>query len=331
MGVHVVHKRMASGERRAYHYAWRGGPRIASEPGTHAYLVEFTRLTRGRTESHKAGMFPELVDMYQKSALYTKLKGHTKRSYDAAIDLIESEFCDLPVSAIDQRGARSVFLEWRDQFADTPRKADMLITILARILSVAADREIIARNPIERPGRLSKGTRRELIWADKEVEAFKAHASPSLCLAMDLARLTGQRQGDLLRMTWSAYDGTNIELRQRKTGMLVRFEALPDLRDILDSQKRKAVTILTTERGNRPWTESGFRASWRKAAERAGIDGKTFHDLRGTYVTTAYKAGVPIKDIADITGHTERSAESIIRKHYLAGRGVVEKLAKRNK
>jgi hypothetical protein len=35
---------------------------------------------------------------------------------------------------------------------------------------------------------------------------------------MLLAINTGQRQGDLLRLPWSTYNGAEIKLRQRKTG-----------------------------------------------------------------------------------------------------------------
>ena len=50
---------------------------------------------------------------------------------------------------------------------------------------------------------------------------FLRTAPPYLRLAMLLAINTGQRQGDLLRLPWSAYDGTNIKLRQGKTGAYV--------------------------------------------------------------------------------------------------------------
>ena len=39
-----------------------------------------------------------------------------------------------------------------------------------------------------------------------------------LALALMLAIWTSQRQGDLLRLPWSAYDGTHIRLQQSKTG-----------------------------------------------------------------------------------------------------------------
>jgi hypothetical protein len=42
-----------------------------------------------------------------------------------------------------------------------------------------------------------------------------------LHLPLLLALWTGQRQGDLLRLPWSAYDGTHIRLKQSKTGARV--------------------------------------------------------------------------------------------------------------
>lgn len=331
MGVHVVHRRLATGKVASYHYAWRGGPRINAEPDTHEYLVEYTRLTRDRKETKRDGLLPELVFHYRRSPLFTGLSDDTKRSYDAAIDDIEAEFCDMPIDAISARGARSTFLEWRDQFSETPRKADMLITVLARILSFAADREMIDRNPLERVGKLSHGTRRDAIWTDEMIAAFNKEASPALQLVMELARWTGQRQGDLIRLPWSAYDGAHIKLRQSKTGRMVRVKVYDELRAKLDATKREAVTILTTGRGKRSWTSSGLRASWRKACERAGIEGVTFHDLRGTFVTLAYRNGAAITEIAEVTGHSERDAEAIIRKHYLAGDAVVTRLENVNK
>ncbi|WP_127142871.1 tyrosine-type recombinase/integrase [Pelagibacterium montanilacus] len=331
VGVHRVKVRLAGGTLAEYHYAWRGGPRIKADPGSHAYLVEYTRLTRDRADAKREGLFPELVYAYRQSPMYTGLKPSTRRGYDWAIDEIEAEFVDMPIRAIEDRGARSAFLEWRDGFADTPRKADLLISVLARILSFAVDRELLARNPLERAGRLSSATRRDAIWTSELVDAFKTAASAKLGLVIELARWTGQRQGDLIRLPWSAYDGTHITLRQGKTGRRVRVKVYDTLKTLLDAQKREAVTILTTERGKRSWTSDGLRASWAKACDRAGIEGVTFHDLRGTFVTLAYQSGASIKEIAEVTGHSERDAEAIIRKHYLAGDGAVTKLEARNK
>jgi len=93
----------------------------------------------------------------------------------------------------------------------TPRTADYAWTTLARVLSVAKDRGRIAVNVCERGGRLYKADRSEKIWTVDDIAKFKAFAPKELRLALMMAFWTGQRQGDLLRAPWSAYDGKNVE------------------------------------------------------------------------------------------------------------------------
>ncbi|WP_404482773.1 tyrosine-type recombinase/integrase [Novosphingobium sp. BL-52-GroH] len=75
-------------------------------------------------------------------------------------------------------------------------------------------------------------------------------------------------------------------------------------------------TILATERGT-AWTESGFRASWRKACIKSGASGVTFHDLRGTAVTRLAVAGATVPEIAAITGHSLKEVGTILDTHYM--------------
>ncbi|WP_353853329.1 tyrosine-type recombinase/integrase [Shinella sp.] len=69
----------------------------------------------------------------------------------------------------------------------------------------------------------------------------------------------------------------------------------------------------------RPWTGAGFKTSWRKACEKAGIKGLTFHDLRGTTVTRLALAGCSNAEIGAITGHSPKDIDAILHAHYLGG------------
>ena len=189
------------------------------------------------------------------------------------------------------------------------------------------DREWIAVHPLLRVKKVSSGSRRDIIWSDDDISKFKDTAPDYLVLAMMLAAWTGQRQGDLLKLTWGAYDGNSITIRQGKGNAIARPKVSNELREYLEAAPRTAVTILTTQNGL-PWG-SGFRSSWRKAVENAKIENRTYHDLRGTFVTLAYRNGASIKEIAEISGHTERVAETIIRKHYLVSSAAVESIEKR--
>ena len=210
-----------------------------------------------------------------------------------------------------------MFLSWRDSLAKTSlRQADYAYGTLARVLSWAHDRGLIAKNPCSKAGKLYHGSRASKIWNDEDVERFLKTAPPYLRLAMLLAINTGQRQGDLLRLPWSSYDGATIKLRQRKTGAYIPIPVADALTDALDATPRRSPIMLTNSEG-KPWSESGFQGAWGKATARAGVRGLTFHDLRGTAVVTLARAGCTEVEIYSITGHKPSDVQAILTTHYL--------------
>ena len=166
-------------------------------------------------------------------------------------------------------------------------------------------------------GRLYRGSRAEKIWTAADEAAFLDRAPKHLHLPLMLALWTGQRQGDLLRLPWSSYDGTHIRLKQSKGGRRVVVKVGAPLKAALDAASKQSPLILVNSEG-RPWTPDGFRASWGKACRGAGVVGVTFHDLRGTAVTRLALAGCTEAEIATITGHAMRSVRAILDEHYLA-------------
>ena len=318
-GIHRVPKKLASGEIKQYVYAWRGGPAIDATPGT----AEFIRQYHEAHESlrrPKAGTLMTIIAEYKGSAEFKTLAPSTRRSYLAYIKLIEDDFGDLPLAALDDKRVRGEFKNWRGRFANTPRKADYAWTTLARLLSFAKDRGLIATNPCEGGGRLYSANRAEHVWRDEDVIAFLSVAPAELALALMLALWTGQRQGDLLRLPWSAYDGTRIRLQQSKTGRRVVIPTGEPLRLLLDRTPQASPLILTNTHG-KPWTSDGFRSSWAKACANAKIKGLTFHDLRGSAVVRLALADATVPQIATFTGHSLRDVEAILDAHYL-GRDV---------
>jgi len=79
---------------------------------------------------------------------------------------------------------------------------------------------------------------------------------------------TGQREGDLLRLPWAAYDGLCLRLTQGKIGTRVVIPVDEVLRGALDEAPKRSPVMLTNTKGV-PWTLDGFRASWRKASRKA--------------------------------------------------------------
>ncbi|MCO5079367.1 MAG: tyrosine-type recombinase/integrase [Chelatococcus sp.] len=291
--------------------------------------MAYTDAQRARRRPTEGTLF-KLVDEYRKSSEFTTLAQKTQRDYERYLRLIEDEFGTMPVSVVEHPKSRGEFKAWRDSFAAKPRKADYAWTTLARVLSVAKDNGRIAVNVCERGGRLYESERAEKIWSAEDITAFCAAASEELQFALLLALWTGQRQGDLLALTWSAYDGKTIRLRQGKTRKRVTIPVGEPLRvslDAIDRGKRASTHILVNSRHGHPWTESGFRSSWNKAHESAGLGDLHFHDLRGTAVTRLALSGCTVPEIASITGHSLKDVEAILDAHYLGGRLELAEIA----
>ncbi len=331
-GINRVTKWLADGTPRTYWYAWKGGPPLCGKPGTPEFVASYNEAI-SRKVAPPRGTLLNVFQQYQASEDFRALADSTRRSYVALITRIEKRFGDF-----SDRRSRGIFMGWRDQLATSAgrRQADYAWTVLARVLSWSFNRGLVAANPCERGGRLYRGGgRAEKIWTAADEAAFLERAPAHLHLPLLLALWTGQRQGDLLRLPWSGYDGTHIRLRQSKTGTRVVIPIGEPLKIKLDATPKRS-TIMLTNRDGKPWSSDGFRASWGKACKAACVVGVTFNDLRGTAVTRLALAGCTEAEIATITGHSLRGVRAILESHYLSrdpalGENAIRKLEKGTK
>jgi hypothetical protein len=254
-----------------YWYAWRGGPRLPGQPGEPEFMAAYNAAIANRFQP-KGGpaCFQNLIMVYKNSGEFDRLADRTKADYRKHIAEIEVEFGTMPIAAVVDRRARGVFIEWRDKLAKkSQRQAAYAWSVLARILSVAKDRGLIADNVCTGGGRIYKAERNDAVWSAAQEAAYYA----------------------------SAPDGHSLRLRQSKGGKHVRIPCGEPLRLALDAERASAaredrlgVYILMTSKG-RPWTPSGLSCMVGKARRGAGIEGVTFHDLRGSAVTRLALAG----------------------------------------
>jgi integrase len=190
------------------------------------------------------------------------------------------------------------------------------------VLSWAAKDGPLRVNVLDGFERAYTSDRSDIIWLPEHIEAFMQAASTEMQFAMVLALHTGQRQGDILRMAWSQYDGTSITLRQGKARRLgrsaptIRVPCTKALKATLDAAQRRAAVMLTTKTGL-AFKKRYFAEQWEETCKAAGIVDLHFHDMRGTTVTMLAEAGCTLPEIVSITGHTLRRAQDILDK-YLA-------------
>ena len=315
-GLHWTPVTLADGSKKTYYYAWRGGPRLNGEYGSPEFIASYNAAIATKVVVPE-GKLLSLLQGYQASQDFLGLRERTRADYIKQIEKIEQKFGDAPIKALTDPRTRGIFMDWRDELAlRSKRQADYAWTVLARVLSWAKDRGKITVNPCERGGRVYHGTRVDFVWSVEDEAAFLEHAPAHLHVPLLLALWTGQRQGDLLRLPWSAYNGASIRLRQSKTGARIEIPVGAPLKAALDAAKRHGPIMLTTTDA-RPWTPDGFRATWGKACKKAAIAGITFNDLRGTAVTRLALVGCTEAEIATITGHSLRDVRSILDAHYL--------------
>jgi integrase len=248
-GINSITKRLADGTRRTYWYAWKGGPPLRGEPGTPEFIHSYNEAIARKVVPPR-GTLLSVLQAYQASEDFTGLAESTRHGYVGRIRCIETEFADFPLAALTDRRTRGIFMAWRDKLAaNSRRQADYAWTVLARILSWGLDRGLVLANPCERGGRLYRGTRRDIVWTAADEALFLARAPAHLHLPLLLALWIGQRQGDLLRLPWSAYDGTHIRLRQGKTGARIVIPVGAPLKAALDATPKLSPIILVKRGG----------------------------------------------------------------------------------
>lgn len=342
-GINMVRKRLASGGTAIYYYHRATGQRLDGTPGTPQFIASYAQAEATMKARHSGETFNGLIRAYTTSIEFEqKLAPTTRGEYKRMLTKAEPEFGDMPMGALNDPRVRRDFLSWREKVAKASgeREADNRLSAISAMLTWGVDHGTITANHLKGFKRLYRSNRSEIIWLPEHIDAFMKVAPIEMQRALIIALHTGQREGDILRLPWSAYDGSAIILRQGKArrgniqGPLVHVPCTAALRRELDGMERVSPLILTTKTG-RPLTKRYFARQWEQATKAAGLDrvmlpGSSepvalhFHDLRGTAVTMLSEAGCAPQQIATITGHSLKTATAILERYLARTRGLAE-------
>lgn len=341
-GVFRTYKLLRDGSRKEYWYHRATGRRLRGLPGSPEFMADLAA-AEAAIASHHEGTFAGLVREYTLSTEYKDLLAiSTQREYRRMLTFAEEKFGSMPLQALNDPRVRKDFLEWRERVARTSgaREADNRLSAISAMLTWAVDRAQLTANHVRGFRRLYHVDRSEIIWLPEHIESFMAVAPVEMQRALILALHTGQREGDLLRLPWSAYDGDHIKLRQgkaRRQGRLAPLVEVPctaALRRMLDGMDRRSPLILTTKTGQ-AFKNRYFSQLWARATNKAGLQSVAlpgldhpvelhFHDLRGTAVTLLSEAGCTPQQIATITGHSLKTVFRILERYLARTRGLAE-------
>jgi len=269
------------------------------------------------------------------------LAPRTQRDYRGYIANLLPVFGDAPPKEVT---AKHIY-DYRNKRAETSVvQANREKSCLSAVFSAAVEWGIVNTNPSRQVAKIEEPSRSRYV-TDKEFTAVYRLASPMMQCAMDLATITGQREGDLLKLPNrdpSVYTDDGIVFRPGKSkrrhprrGVMVEsakaviVECSPELSAVVARARKLGPDIRKTLLCNlqgKPFTESGFRSNWHRlmqtalkgrkksngeaAIEPVLTESFTFHDLRA-------KSASDDENVGNATDRLAHDDPRTTRKVYL--------------
>ncbi|MDB5842518.1 MAG: hypothetical protein JWQ23_4470 [Herminiimonas sp.] len=192
---------------------------------------------------------------------------------------------------------------------------------------ISTGRVTIKLNPCLKTGRNKEAPRGRYV-SDEEYKVVHALATPNVQLAMDLIVKTLQRPSDVLRYRRDAIQVVGgkkfFSFMQGKTGKEIQIEIDDDFELVLT---RAALTgdYLIVSRLDQPYTPSGIAAMLHRYQKVGGIASFGLQDLQVKGAIDMVEAGIPLKTVSDLLGHSSIATTEIHINRHLKTRTAYKK------
>lgn len=309
---------------RCWFYYDRGiidGRRVLESLGSDYGLAikRWAEIEGGRKTAATLLTFRVVADAYRREVIPTKA---TRTASDNLRELGKLlAFFDDPPGPLDGITPLYVrkYLDWRKA---SPVRANREKALLSHIWNWAR-----SKGYTEKPNPCAgvhgnRETGRKVYVSDAEFKAIRAKADPVTQNAMDLAYLTGQRPADVRRMSLADIKDGALEVRQGKTGALVRIDVVGELAEVVarikaEAAGRKVASMMML--ANKSGKVIGLNAlsrRFRAAVEGAGLSGIHLRDLRAKAATDKAEASGSMMEAQRQLGHTNVT----MTQHYVRQR-----------
>lgn len=149
-----------------------------------ARVLDINRTLKGTARKIALGSLDDVARQYKKSPEFTRLRDQTRHEYLIYLGILTATWGAQPIATIE----RKHILALRDKYAETPSKANKIITVLRIVLAFAMDRDYRRDNPAVGMKKLKMGPGHSP-WPDEAIDAFLASSPPMMGLAFKLALL----------------------------------------------------------------------------------------------------------------------------------------------
>lgn len=230
--------------------------------------------------------------------------------------------------AIEQFVAGQVASEY------APATINLHLSTLKRALKSAVEWGILKKNPADTIKKLKNDAESWQFLDFDEAEAFLSAVPLQWKTHFLVALRTGLRKGELCALRWRDVDWANQaihvrhslykgELTSPKSKDSIRTVPLPaDAKQALQEQREKEQSFKTEfvfpSRSGGPLEPRTLQRPLRAANKNSGLDKRLrFHDTRHTYASHLVMAGVPIRTVKDLLGHS--SLDQTLKYAHITG------------
>lgn len=284
------------------YYLVRGNKWTPLARNLHDALVEYARLTAGKSGNE------ELADLVERTLndMKSTVAASTYKNYLSCSRRVLKSFSQFAPSQVKPKHIAAFLDHHRSQ----PSMANLLRSFLKGMFQRGVRWGIVEFNPV-RDIEQFKTKKRDRYITSAEFTAIRAASTPTLQCLMDLAYITGQRMGDVMKIKYSDISDEGVFVKQQKTGNRVLIAMTPDLDTAIKQartihQSAKGLTLLH-KRDGKPLAYGTIHHQWVKACETAKVENAHFHDIRAAAATDARKQGL---DSKTLLGHTTESSHN---------------------
>lgn len=334
-GVKLVRKKLASGEVRVHHYHRATMTKLVNDPWSAAGLIEIADLDAksAKLEEQISASIPKsfaALWIKYRAVNFPRLRLRTRQDYDGVRTWLGDAMDHCAVKSITPATIyklQHLALEQRGH-----RFANYLVAVMRLVLNFGIKIEWIKANPATHVEAIPKASDARVVNRRldiDEVEALLSADTPkALLLPICLGLFASMREGDALRVTVAAYDGNKLRYTASKNQEPCEAPVTGLFKRLLDDRVAQPYACLQicTQKSQRPFTESGFRASYFRWVRKLVADGKvrpgvTFHGLRHTIGSISREGGHSEFEVAAAIGDRSTAMAA------LYGRDAVRKSA----
>ena len=202
-----------------------------------------------------------------------------------------------------------------------PKTVKEELNLLRNILTRALRYEFISKIPVSRYPVIKIDNVRKRVFSEVEYQRLLEECPLWLRRIVIMARGTGMRQGEILKLQWTDVDlktgFVRLKASMTKTDESRSVRLLPEvitmLREIPPALHTQQVFLSATNKPIPYWT-TYVQKTWKQSLEKAGIEGACFHDLRHDFVTRAMRSGSASHVVMKQVGH---KTDSMLRRYQL--------------